>query len=138
DEAGNLKDLFEQDRSRWDGTLIAEGLEHLDASMTGDEITEYHAEAGIAALHATAGRAEDTPWDEIVTHYEVLMRIRPSPVVALNRAIAIAQRDGPERGLEAIRAIADADRLADYPFHAAALGELELRAGRPEVARAHL
>jgi len=94
-------------------------------------------EAGIAALHAAAGRAEETRWDEIVRHYDVLMRIRPSPVVALNRAVAVAQHEGPERGLQAIRAIEDADRLAHCPFYAAAMGELERRAGRAERARSH-
>jgi RNA polymerase sigma-70 factor (ECF subfamily) len=65
------------------------------------------------------------------------MRLRPSPVVALNRAMAIAQRDGPESGLDALRAIEGVERLARYPFHAAALGELQLRAGRPAAARTH-
>ena len=65
------------------------------------------------------------------------MRLRPSPVVALNRAIAVAERDGPERGLEAMRAIADSDRLIAYPFYSAALGELELRGGMRELAREH-
>ena len=69
--------------------------------------------------------------------YDTLLEIRPSPVVALNRAIAVAQRDGPERGLEEIAAIADRGRLADYPFYHAALGELELRQGRGESARGH-
>jgi predicted RNA polymerase sigma factor len=66
-----------------------------------------------------------------------LMTIRPSPVIALNRAIAIAQNEGPERGLEEIRSIPDSDRLFSYPFYAAALGELELRRGRPDSAREH-
>ena len=73
----------------------------------------------------------------IVSLYDKLMAIRPSPVVALNRAIAIAQRHGPERGLEEIRAIANSDRLASYPFYHAALGEFELRAGRADAARDH-
>jgi RNA polymerase sigma-70 factor (ECF subfamily) len=73
----------------------------------------------------------------IVSLYDKLMAIRPSPVVALNRAIAIAQREGPERGLQEIRAIANSDRLAGYPFYHAALGEFEFRAGRHDPARAH-
>jgi RNA polymerase sigma-70 factor (ECF subfamily) len=138
DEAGNLKALFEQDRAQWDARLIAEGLKRLDESATGDLLTVYHVEAGIAALHATAGSAQETRWGEIVALYDVLMKIRPSPVVALNRAIAIAQHEGPARGLEAIAAIEGADRLARYPFYPAALGELELRIGRAEAAREHL
>jgi predicted RNA polymerase sigma factor len=137
DDAGNLKALFDQDRGRWDRSLIVEGLALLDESASGDELSVYHVEAAIAAVHATAPSAEETRWGEIVRLYDFLMRIQPSPVVALNRAVAIAQRDGPERGLDALRAIEGADRLAHYPFHAATLGELELRAGRPEGARAH-
>ena len=73
----------------------------------------------------------------IVSLYDQLMAIHPSPVVALNRAIATAQREGPQRGLEEIRKIAHSDRLASYPFYHAALGEFEFRSGRHEVARQH-
>ena len=90
-----------------------------------------------ASVHVRAPRAEDTDWAAIVSLYDTLMLVRSSPVVALNRAIAIAQRDGPERGLEAIDAIKDRDRLAGYPFYPAALGELELRRGRHKIARKH-
>jgi RNA polymerase sigma-70 factor (ECF subfamily) len=137
DEAGNLKALFDQDRSLWDAGLIAEGLELLGQSATGDELTVYHVEAGIAARHAAAGSADDTSWSEIVGLYDVLMKIRPSPVVALNRAMAIAQDQGPARGLAEIQAIEGAERLAAYPFYPASLGELELRSGRPEPAAEH-
>jgi RNA polymerase sigma-70 factor (ECF subfamily) len=137
DHEGNLSSLSEQDRSQWDGHLVAEGERLLDLSATGPALTEYHVEAAIAAVHARAPRAEDTNWTQIVTLYDRLLSIRPSPVVALNRAIAVAQRDGPDRGLEEIRAIAGLDRLADYPFYSAALGELELRTGNGESAGAH-
>jgi RNA polymerase sigma-70 factor (ECF subfamily) len=138
DEAGNLTGLFDQDRSKWDAALIDEGLELLAASASGETLSEYHAQAGIAAVHAAAARAEDTGWAEIVSLYDALMKIRPSPVVALNRAIAIAQRDGPASGLEAIGAIDDKERLAAYPFYTAAMGELEFRCGRFEAAGMHL
>jgi len=85
----------------------------------------------------SALQAEDTDWAAIVSLYDTLILVRPPPVVALNRAIAIAQRDGPERGLEAINAIEDRDRLAGYPFYPATLGELELRRGRHHTARKH-
>jgi RNA polymerase sigma-70 factor (ECF subfamily) len=137
DEGGNLRALLDQDRSRWDAALIAEGLALLDRSATGDELTAYHLEAAIASLHATADRAEDTRWGEIVALYDMLMRVRPSPVVALNRAMALAEHEGPARGLAAIAAIEGADRLARYPFYPAALGELTLRAGRVDEARPH-
>jgi len=137
DDAGNLKPLYEQDRGSWDAELVAEGLRQLDLSAVGDEITAYHVEAGISALHATAPSAEETRWGDIVRSYDVLMRIRPSPVVALNRAIAVAQHEGPARGLAAIEAIDDVARLAAYPFYPAAKGELELRLGHTAAARDH-
>ena len=137
DASGNLSSLSEQDRSRWDEELVAEGLKLLELSATGSELTEYHVEAAIASVHAMAYRAEDTDWGQIVSLYDELMTIRPSPIVALNRAIAVAQNEGPEHGLKAIRAIADGERLANYPFYHAALGELELRRERHETAREH-
>jgi RNA polymerase sigma-70 factor (ECF subfamily) len=137
DAAGNLSSLFDQDRARWDQDLVNEGQRLLDLSATGDELTEYHLEAAIAAFHAMAQRAEDTNWAQIIVFYDHLTAIRPSPVVALNRAIAVGQLEGPERGLKEFHAIADRDRLASYPFYSAALGELELRSGRHKVAREH-
>jgi RNA polymerase sigma factor (sigma-70 family) len=137
DTAGNLSSLYDQDRSRWDAELVAEGRRLLDLSATGSTLTDYHVEAAIAAVHADARRAEVTDWRQIVALYDRLLTIRPSPVVALNRAIAVAELEGPERGLEEIRAITGLDRLASYPFYAATLGELELRSGRHEIAGAH-
>jgi RNA polymerase sigma-70 factor (ECF subfamily) len=135
DSSGNLIALFDQDRSRWDRVRINEGMQLLELSASGTELTAYHIEAAIASVHATAQRAQDTDWSRIVSLYDSLMRINASPIVALNRAIAIAQRDGPERGLDAMKAISHLDRLAGYPFYPAALGELELRRGRGEQAR---
>jgi RNA polymerase sigma-70 factor (ECF subfamily) len=137
DEAGNLRALFEQDRSSWDASLIAQGLSLLDRSAVGTELTAYHLEAAIAARHAAAASATATRWDEIVGLYDVLVRMHPSPVTALNRAMAIAQHQGPESGLAALRAIEDTGRLARYPFYAAALGELSLRVGEAAVAAEH-
>jgi len=137
DESGDLTRLFDQDRSRWDAKMIAEGMAFLELSASGNELSAYHVEAAIAGVHAEATRAQDTRWDEIVRLYDVLATIRPSPVIALNRALALSQVDGPEAGLDAIRSIAGADRLRAYPFYEAALGELELRCARREVARAH-
>jgi predicted RNA polymerase sigma factor len=81
-------------------------------------------------VHTCAPSAGETDWRRIVALYDALLRVRPSPVVELNRAIAIAQVEGPQRGLEELRTIADPERLAAYPFYPAALGELELRCGR--------
>jgi RNA polymerase sigma-70 factor (ECF subfamily) len=137
DPEGDLSALADQDRSRWDARLVAEGLALLEGSAAGDEVTAYHVEAAIAATHAGARSVDETDWGSIVSLYDRLMAIAPSPVVALNRAIAIGQRDGAERGLEELRGIADRDRLESYPFYPAAMGELELRRGNRDAARAH-
>jgi RNA polymerase sigma-70 factor (ECF subfamily) len=137
DAAGDLQSLFDQDRSLWNRGLVREGLGLLELSASGSQLTEYHLEAAIASVHTSAPRAEDTDWGRIVSLYDMLVSIRPSPVIALNRAIAVAQRDGPERGLEAIGTIENRERLAAYPFYPAALGELELRRGRHATARKH-
>jgi RNA polymerase sigma-70 factor (ECF subfamily) len=137
DSSGKLHSLLDQDRSLWDQSLISEGLRLLDRSAEGSNLSEYHVEAAIAAVHATAHSINETNWDEIVTLYDTLMNIRPTPIVALNRAIAIGQRDGPEQGLKALRAIDRSKRLAGYPFYEAAFGELELQSGRGTVANKH-
>jgi len=137
DAAGNLSSLFDQDRSRWDSRLVVAGVGLLNRSASGSEVSAYHVEAAIAVIHANASRVEDTDWNRIVELYDMLMAIGPSPVVALNRAIAVAQREGPERGLEEIRGIAEVERLAEYPFYYAALGELEHRCRRDALARVH-
>src|SRR5262245_50989243 len=100
DPAGELLPLADQDRSRWDTRLVEEGVALLELSASGDELTAYHLEAAIAAEHASAPSLPATDWPTIVALYDRLMTIAPSPVVALNRAIAVAERDGPERGLE--------------------------------------
>jgi len=137
DSGGDLSSLVGQDRSRWDGALIERGLALLERSAAGEELTPYHIEAAIAATHASATSVEATDWAAIVSLYDRLMAVAPSPVVALNRAVAVGERDEPERGLEEIEAIRDRDRLARYPFYPAALGELELRRGNAAAAREH-
>ena len=137
DPAGELLALCDQDRTKWDRSLLADGERLLQRSARGTELSAYHVEAAIAWVHATAARAEDTDWPQIVALYDMLMAIRPSPIVALNRAIAIAQHEGPEAGLAATEAIEHRERLASYPFFPAALAELELRAGRPSSALRH-
>ena len=137
DASGHLNTLADQDRSQWDADLVSEGLKLLERSASGSEVSDYHVEAAIAAVHAEAPRAEDTDWPKIVALYDMLMTIHPSPIVALNRAIAVAQSEGPARGLEEIGAIDQPERLARYPFYAAAIGELELRLGKRDAARGH-
>lgn len=137
DAFGNLHSLVDQDRSLWDRGLIAEGFNFLELSASGSDISEYHIEAAIASHHARAMHWHDTDWEAIVSLYDTLMLTRPSPIVALNRAIAIAESSGPARGLEEIRSIADLDRLSTYPFYFAALGELELQRGDFATALEH-
>lgn len=103
----------------------------------GDTQNEYHVEAAIASIHARARRTEETDWKTIVSLYDTPLAIRPSPIVALNRAIAVAQNEGPDRALAEIRALAGVERLAGDPFYHAALGEFELRRGNHEQAREH-
>jgi len=129
DAHGDLSSLPDQDRSRWNRALIDRGLALLEQASCGSVATAYHLEAAIAAVHAGSPSIASTNWDAIVELYDRLLKLTPSPVVALNRAVAVAQRDGPDAGLAAIRAIPDADRLRDYPFYPAAIGELELRRG---------
>lgn len=137
DLSGNLTALADQDRSQFDQTLAEEGQKLLERSAKGPELTDYHVEAAIAWAHTSAPRAEDTDWAMIISLYDKLMAIRPSPIVALNRAIAVAQREGPERGLEEVGAIEDLERLANYPFYYAALGEFEILSGHLQAAREH-
>jgi len=137
DSAGELHALWDQDRSRWNHQLIAQGRALLDLSAAGAELTPYHIEAAIAAVHATAPSLEETDWNAIVVMYDRLMTVAPSPVVALNRAIAIAERDGTDRGIAEIGRIEDRERLEAYPFYPAALGELEARRGNGARAREH-
>jgi len=134
DARGDLVPFDAQDRARWDHALVARGLATLDASATGDVLTAYHVQAAIAAEHVMAASQEAIRWDRVAGHYDVLVAMDPSPVVALNRAIAIGQLHGPSRGLEAIGAIRDPDRLSGYPFFHAAIAEFHLRAGAAAAA----
>jgi RNA polymerase sigma-70 factor (ECF subfamily) len=135
---GNLLLLAEQDRGRWDRELVAEGIRRLGASAEGSVLTAWHVEAAIAACHARAADFGSTDWGSIRELYDLLLRLTPSPVVALNRAIAVGMADGPEEGLKAVAAIGGRERLARYPFLPAAEAELLRRAGRPGAAAERL
>jgi len=137
DALGNLNALADQDRSLWDQTLICRGIDLLDRSASGDELSEYHIEAAISSIHARSKTSAETDWKKIASLYDLLIRAKPSPVVALNRAIAYGHAEGPERGLAEIAGIEDQPRLEQYPFYHAALGEFELRRGDCAKAREH-
>ena len=138
DAEGELLAFFEQDRARWDAKLVTQGLAFFDASATGCELSPYHVEAAIAVAHASAPSFAETDWAGVVLLYDRLMSVAPSPVVALNRAIAVGHHEGAVRALQELRAITDAERLCAYPFYPAALGEFELRLGNYEAARQQL
>jgi predicted RNA polymerase sigma factor len=125
---GRLVPLSEQDRSRWDTTLIAEGVAILQGALARDRLGEYQAQAAIAALHADARSAAETDWVQIVEWYDELLRLTDSPVVRLNRAVAVGEADGPQAGLAEL---ADLDPC--LPRHRAAAAYLHERAGDLEL-----
>jgi RNA polymerase sigma factor (sigma-70 family) len=127
---GALVPLAEQDRSLWDTTLIAEGVDILQAALARDRLGEYQAQAAIAALHADAVAADETDWTQILEWYDELTRLTDSPVVALNRAVAVGEVDGPLAGL---RALSRVD--AGVPRHAAVAAYLHEKAGDIDEAR---
>jgi len=129
DAGGEIAILADQDRSLWDQSMIARGMRHLDASASGDELTTYHIEAAIAACHAVAPSFEETDWERIVSLYDSMLEINPSPVAELNRAVAVAMLEGPPAGIRAVDAISARDALRDYPLLYSTLGELWLRSG---------
>jgi RNA polymerase sigma-70 factor (ECF subfamily) len=133
-EADEVQRLAEQDRSRWDRSLVDRGLRDLERAASGDTLTIYHVEAGIAACHAAAAHYDDTDWSRIVELYDMLAAIKPTPIVALNRAIALSRLHGPKVGLAAVEAIADDPVLARYYLLPATMGELARESG--DAARA--
>ncbi len=133
--AAGLLPLEEQDRSAWDRSLIARGFDFLERSAAGRELSDYHLEAAIAALHSSAPNAEETDWREILGLYDRLLLVKPTPVVALNRAVAAGRALGPEKGLAELGAIVGAEKLKGYSFYPAARGELLRQTGRPAEAQ---
>ncbi len=121
---GELSVLAEQDRTLWDRRLIAIGFHHLDRSAAGQEFTEYHLQAAIASCHAAAASYELTNWEQIVRLYDLLVELNPSPVIALNRAVAIAKHRGAEAALHEVEKIISHPALQHYYLLPATLGEL--------------
>jgi RNA polymerase sigma-70 factor (ECF subfamily) len=133
---GELVLLDDQDRSRWSRTLIAEGTALVERALASRRIGPYTLQAAISAVHAEAPTAAATDWAQIVGLYDVLVRADPSPVIELNRAVAVAMRDGPAAGLTLIDAILARGALADYHLAHSARAELCRRLGRTAAARA--
>jgi RNA polymerase sigma factor (sigma-70 family) len=137
DHAGNPVLLLEQDRARWDRMLIRRGLAALErAERLGGARGPYALQAAIAACHARAVAAEDTDWARISALYAALARVAPSPVVELNRAVAVSMASGPQAGLAIVEAIADAPAMRHYHLLPSVRGDLLEKLGRREEARA--
>jgi RNA polymerase sigma-70 factor, ECF subfamily len=134
--AGDIVLLEDQDRSQWDSVAIAEGQALVHRALSSRRFGPFSIQAAIAAVHAEARTAAETDWPQITGLYDVLLRVEPSPVVELNRAAAIAMRDGPSAGLARIDAILARDDLTDYAFAHSARAELLRRLGRSAEARA--
>jgi RNA polymerase sigma-70 factor, ECF subfamily len=133
--AGDLVLLENQDRSLWDRQMISEGSALVERALSSPGAGPYALQAAISAVHAGARSAAATDWPQIVALYGVLMRLEPSPVVELNRAVAVAMRDGPETGLELIDAILGRGELSDYRLAHAARADLCRRLGKTAEAR---
>jgi RNA polymerase sigma-70 factor (ECF subfamily) len=127
DANGNILRLREQDRSTWNKAMIARGLMHLNESANGDEVTEYHLQAGISACHCAAPNYEATDWPRILSMYDSLIELDDSPVIALNRAVAVAHVKGPAAGIAAVQASQKRQSLAGYYLLYAALAEFEMQ-----------
>jgi len=134
DPAGDLVPLEEQDRARWDHLAITEGVALLDAAARRESPGPYQVQAAIARCHVTAPTAADTDWEQIVGRYDELYAWMPTPVVALNRSIAVAMADGPEVGLALVDDLIASGALAGHPMLSATRADLLRRAGRASEA----
>jgi RNA polymerase sigma-70 factor (ECF subfamily) len=132
---GDIVLLADQDRSRWDRAQIAEGVALVRRAFAQQPVSAYTIEAAIASVHCDAPAADDTDWAEIAALYDLLLRADPSPVVELNRAVAIAMRDGPEAGLKLIEALLGRGELSRFRYAHSAKADLLRRLGRSEEAR---
>lgn len=135
DDHGDLILLEDQDRSLWNQEYIREGTALVERALATRRFGAYGVQAAIAAVHATAPAAAQTDWGQIVALYDALLSINPSPVVELNRAVAVAMRDGPAAGIAIIDALLQRGELADYHLAHAARADLHRRLGQTEAAR---
>ncbi len=133
--AGDLVLLEDQDRSQWDRGLIEEASGLIGQALASRRVGPYILQAAIASVHAEAASTNETDWAQIIALYDVLARVAPSPVVALNRAVALGVRDGPKAGLVAIEAVLGQGGLANYHLAHAARADMQRRLGLTESAR---
>ena len=137
DAEGNILRLKEQNRSLWNRRMIEHGMLHLGLAAAGNELTEYHIQAGIAACHDAAADYKSTDWQKILTLYDHWIGISDSPVIALNRAVAVANVNGPKAGLAAMEPIQKNGYLDSYYLFFAVLGEFEYRQDHFDIAAGH-
>jgi predicted RNA polymerase sigma factor len=135
DTDGNLLPLAEQDRAQWDKALIDRGMRHLEMSASGKNLSEYHLQAAIASAHAVARSHEQTDWAFILHQYDNLIDLNPSPVWKLNRAVAIAEVQGPEAALVELDRLSVFSALRGYFLYHATRGEMLVRLNRPHEAQ---
>ena len=133
---GDIVLLADQDRSLWNRDQIAEGLALVEKAFASESVGPYAIQAAIGAVHARAAKAADTSWGEIITLYDLLLRANPSPVIELNRAVAVAMRDGPAAGLALVNAVLERGDLSGYHLAHSARADLCRRLGRTAEARA--
>ena len=138
DNEGNILLLKDQDRSVWKKEMIARGMMHLARSAAGEEITTYHLQAGISACHCAAADYESTDWQQILSLYDRLVELDDSPIIGLNRAVALAKVHGPKAGIEAVAAIQNPQSLDSYYLLYAVLGEFETQLNNFQAAANHL
>ncbi len=137
DDAGNLLRLHEQNRAAWDSGLIQSGIRHLGLAASGDFLSTYHLEAGIAACHSTAADDASTDWPRILFLYDRMLELAPSPIAEMNRAVAVARVDGPQAGLDALSAISNQGPLESLHLFHAIRGSLAAATGDTDAALAH-
>jgi RNA polymerase sigma-70 factor (ECF subfamily) len=138
DDHGNILRLQDQDRTRWRQDLVTRGIMHLGKSAAGQDLTGYHLQAGIAACHCTAPDYDSTDWSRILALYDQLLQLDASPVIALNRAVALSNVEGTKAAKDYLLSIKDRAALASYHLYYAVLGEFELQLQNYESAARHL
>ncbi len=137
DDTGNLLRLHEQNRASWDQSMIQRGIHCLSQAAQGDQISEYHLEAGIAACHSTVTNDADTNWPRILMLYDQLVALTSSPIAAMNRAVAVARVHGPQAGMAALDAITDRSKLESYHLFHVILGTFAAELGNQATALVH-
>ena len=137
DDAGNLLRLHEQDRAAWDQSMIQRGIACLGLAAQGDQVSEYHLEAGIAACHSTAADEASTNWPRILALYDQLVTLTSSPIAAMNRAVAVSRVHGPQAGLAALDEITDRSKLEAYHLFHVIRGTFAAEIGNQAAALLH-